>query len=407
MKLHHLPRLTTVALGLALAATGAQATNGYFAHGYGIKAKGMGGASVAMTHDAFAGANNPAAAAFAGNRWDLGAEIFSPKRSATRTMGGQQVAHVESDKNYFLVPEFGYNMAYSDKIGLNLTVYGNGGMNTEYPTNILNGQGKMGVDLMQLIVAPTVAYKLTERTALGVTPLLVYQQFEAYGLQGFGIQSGGNNLGTESSSGFGVRLGYINKLSDTTSIGASYSPKVNMGRFKKYAGLFAESGDFDIPANYAVGMSFQATPSVQVALDYQRIEYSGVASVANPSNPILQGVPLGSPNGSGFGWQDINVVKLGVQWEMSPTLTLRAGYNRGDNPIRAADVTFNILAPGVMEQHFTLGGTMKLSKTDELSGFFMHAKKNSVSGPMLLMPGVTDSIEMSQNSLGLQYSKKF
>ena len=407
MKLHHLPRLTAVALGLALAATGAQATNGYFAHGYGIKAKGMGGASVAMTHDAFAGANNPAAAAFAGNRWDLGVDVFSPKRSATRTMGGQQVAHVESDKNYFLVPEFGYNVAYSDKIGLNLTVYGNGGMNTEYPTNILNGQGKMGVDLMQLIVAPTVAYKLTDRTALGVSPLLVYQQFEAYGLQGFGVQNAGNNLGTENSSGFGVRVGYINRVSDSVSIGASYSPKVNMGRFKKYAGLFAESGDFDIPANYAVGMSFQATPSVQIALDYQRIEYSGVASVANPSNPILQGVSLGSPNGSGFGWQDINVVKLGVQWEMSPTLTLRAGYNRGDNPIRAADVTFNILAPGVMEQHFTLGGTLKLSKTDELSGFFMHAKKNSVSGPMLLMPGVTDTIEMSQNSLGLQYSKKF
>ncbi len=46
-----------------LAAGSAHATNGYFSHGYGIKAKGMGGASVAMTDNAFAGANNPAAAA--------------------------------------------------------------------------------------------------------------------------------------------------------------------------------------------------------------------------------------------------------------------------------------------------------------------------------------------------------
>lgn len=180
-----------------------------------------------------------------------------------------------------------------------------------------------------------------------------------------------------------------------------------MGRFKKYAGLFAEGGDFDIPANYAVGLSFHATPSVQVALDYQRIEYSGVASVANPSRAIRQGITLGSPNGSGFGWQDINVIKLGVQWEMSPTLTLRAGYNRGDNPIRGSDVTFNILAPGVMEQHFTLGGTVKLSKSDELSGFFMHAKKNSVTGNSIFVLGAQETIEMSQNSLGLQYSKKF
>ncbi len=420
MKLHQLPRLTAVALGLALAASGAQATNGYFAHGYGIKAKGMGGAAVAMTHDAFAGANNPAAAAFAGNRWDLGVDVFSPKRSATRVgsqapQPGAADASVESDKNFFLVPEFGYNMAYSDKIGLNLTVYGNGGMNTEYPTpagwgssNLLGGQGKLGVDLMQLIVAPTVAYKFTDRVAVGVSPLLVYQQFEAYGLQGFGIQNtAGGNIGTDSSSGFGVRIGYLNKVSDFTSIGASYSPKVNMERFKKYAALFAEGGDFDIPANYVIGVALQAAPSIQIALDYQRIEYSGVASVANPST---NQAPLGSVQGPGFGWRDVNVVKLGVQWEISPTLTLRAGYNRGDNPIQSRDVTFNILAPGVMEQHFTLGGTIKLSKSDELSGFFMHAKKNSVTGPAMpppMGPGGTETIEMSQNSLGLQYSKKF
>jgi long-chain fatty acid transport protein len=426
MKFHQLPRLTAVALGLALAASAAQATNGYFAHGYGIKAKGMGGAAVAMTHDAFAGANNPAAAAFAGNRWDIGVDVFSPKRSATRTMAGQQLAHAESDQNYFLVPEFGYNLAYSDTIGLNLTVYGNGGMNTEYPAgqaaNFGFGTGKLGVDLMQLIVAPTVAYKLTDRAAVGVSPLLVYQKFKAYGVGNFaGFSSDSANLtdrGSDSSTGFGVRLGYLNRINDVVSIGASYSPKVDMGRFKKYAGLFAEGGDFDIPANYAVGASFQATPTVQVALDYQRIEYSGVASVSNPQDNLLRSfqgdtsVLLGASNGAGFGWQDINVIKVGVQWEMSPTVTLRAGYNRGDNPIRASDVTFNILAPGVMEQHFTFGGTLKLSKTEEVSGFFMHAKKNSVRGRSFFSnfpqsPEMEETIEMSQNSLGIQYSKKF
>ena len=419
MKFHHLPRLTGVALGLALAASGAQATNGYFAHGYGIKAKGMGGAAVAMTHDAFAGANNPAAAAFAGNRWDLGVDVFSPKRSASRTNAGPMSASVESDKSYFLVPEFGYNMAYSDTVGLNLTVYGNGGMNTEYPAgangNILFGAGKLGVDLMQLIVAPTVAYKLTDRASVGVSPLFVYQKFKAYGLDAFTAPAGSQqqtssspnfvtDKGSDSSTGFGVRLGYLNRVSDQLSIGASYSPKVGMSRFDKYKGLFAEGGDFDIPANYAIGLAFQATPSTQIALDYQRIEYSGVASVSNPStNRAL----LGTSQGPGFGWEDINVVKVGVQWEMSPTLTLRAGYNRGDNPIQSRDVTFNILAPGVMEQHFTLGGTMKLSKTDEVSGFFMHAKKNSVTGNSIFVPGSQETIEMSQNSLGLQYSKKF
>ena len=39
---------------------------GYFTHGYGIKAQGRGGASIAFTDDAFGGANNPATMAFAG-----------------------------------------------------------------------------------------------------------------------------------------------------------------------------------------------------------------------------------------------------------------------------------------------------------------------------------------------------
>ncbi|MDO8767982.1 MAG: long-chain fatty acid transporter, partial [Burkholderiaceae bacterium] len=63
-----------------LAAGSAYATNGYFSHGYGIKAKGMGGASVAMAQDGFAGANNPAAATWAGNRAEAGLDFFMPSR---------------------------------------------------------------------------------------------------------------------------------------------------------------------------------------------------------------------------------------------------------------------------------------------------------------------------------------
>ena len=68
--------LHAVLTATALLTTTAWATDGYFPHGYGMKALGMGGASVAMTDNAFAGANNPASAAFAGNRYELGANLF-------------------------------------------------------------------------------------------------------------------------------------------------------------------------------------------------------------------------------------------------------------------------------------------------------------------------------------------
>ena len=77
-------RLLAVAAASALASLAAHATDGYFPHGHGMKAKGMGGASMAMTADALAGADNPAAMAFVGERLDVGLDWFRPDRSMSR-----------------------------------------------------------------------------------------------------------------------------------------------------------------------------------------------------------------------------------------------------------------------------------------------------------------------------------
>lgn len=397
------------ALALAGVLTPALATNGYFPHGFGLKAKGMGGTAVAQAHDAFAGVNNPASAAFAGNRWDVGAEVFMPSRSATVStpMGAMEV---KSGKDSFLIPELGYNRRLSDTLSAGVTVYGNGGMNTEYPaifpgnSNFMCsspttcGSGKLGVDLMQLIVAPTVAYQVAPGHSLGVSPLLVYQRFKAQGLQAFGL----SNQGGDSSTGVGLRLGYMGQLSDVLTVGASYSPQIGMSRFKKYERLFAERGGFDIPENFALGAALRLTPAVQVALDYSRINYSDVRAIGNASLANF-GNGFGATNGPGFGWQDVEVVKLGVQWQMDPKWTLRAGYNQGTNPVPAQDVFLNTLAPGVIKSHLTLGATYALSADQELSVAAWHGRKHTVSGNA---PAPT-SISMSQNGFGLQYSRKY
>ena len=394
----------------------AMATDGFFPHGTGMKAKGMGGASVTSTDDAFAGANNPAAAAWEGNRVEGGLDIFMPDRGMSRTGAGPLNADVTSGSKTFFIPEFGFNKVINDKINAGVTVYGNGGMNTDYaggqlncgrgPANVLCGSDGLGVDLMQLIVAPTVSYKLNDSNSLGISPLLVYQQFKAKGLHAFApLSSAQNNVtnnGTDSSSGFGVRLGYMGKLNDQVTVGASFSPKVKMGKFKKYSGLFADAGSFDIPENYTLGVGFKATPTVNVALDYQRINSAGVSSVGNPST---NQVPLGFAGGPGFGWSNINVFKVGVEWKAMPALTLRAGLNVADNPIQSRDVSFNIVAPGVTTNHITLGGTYALSPTTELTVAYMHAPKKSVTGQSFIAG--TETIRMSQNSIGFQFGMKF
>jgi long-chain fatty acid transport protein len=425
------------------------ATDGYFAHGYGMKAKGMGGASTAVAQDAFGGANNPATMAFAGNQFAIGVDWFSPHRSAERTGGGAfgLDGSVTSGSTNFFIPEFGLNYMVRPDLAIGLTVYGNGGMNTNYsggqipgasacagfnpgqPSyNLLCGNGSLGVDLSQLIVAPTLAWKFLEGHSIGIAPLFAYQRFKAEGLQAFAGLSATFNPGTgsnpsltnngyDSSSGWGVRVGYYGNLTKQIQIGASYSSKISMGNLDKYSGLFAESGGFDIPSNWSLGVAFRPTQDWLLALDFMRINYNDVPSVHNPSSLILQcaggnaSTCLGGPNGAGFGWQSVNVFKLGAQYAVSQEWTVRAGYNYTQNPIQPQDVTFNILAPGVVQNHVTLGATWT-DKQNEVTGAFMYAFDNSVTGPSLFnsfIPGATmqEKISMYQWSFGLQYARKF
>ena len=425
--LHRIHRL--IPLAAALAGLPAFATNGYFPHGYGMKALGMAGASTAMAQDSMGGATNPASMVWSGARMDLGANVFSPRRDSSRSgaLLPSLNGSVESDKDWFLVPEFGYNRMINNNLSAGLTVYGNGGMNTTYPqgnfncgqgaANMLCGQGGLGVDLMQLVIAPTVAWKFNERHSVGASLLLGYQRFKAQGVHAFAALPGFSaspanvtNNGNDSSTGVGVRVGYFGRLNDRVSLGAAYAPRMHMSEFDKYRGLFANAGDFDFPEHYGMGVAFVPAQNWTVALDYQRINYSGVPSVGRASLPLA---PLGSANGPGFGWRDIDIFKVGAAWQMNPQWTVRAGYNHGENPVRSEDVTFNILAPGVMTSHYTAGFTYALAKDSELTAAAMVAPRQSVSGPSLLNgifgPGVagTETISMRQFSFGLAWAKKF
>jgi long-chain fatty acid transport protein len=303
-------------------------------------------------------------------------------------------------------------------------------MNTTYPqgdfncgagpANMLCGSGTLGVDVSQLIIAPTLAYKLNAQHSVGIALLLGYQQFEAVGLQAFdnapgfppftGAPGSVTNNGYDSSTGVGVRLGWQGRFGDTLSLGAAYAPKMKMGEFDKYKGLFAEGGNFDIPSHYSFGVAFMPAPGWTLAADYSRINYSDVPSVSNPSSAQA---PLGAPNGPGFGWQDVDVFKLGVAWQLNDAWTLRAGYNKGDNPISSADVTFNILAPGVMEEHYTLGFTVALDKNHEITGAYMYAPRQTVTGSSLfnavLGAGAagTETIGMKQSAIGIAWGYRF
>jgi len=412
----------------------ANATNGYFAHGYGTKSKALAGGGSALPQDAMIAATNPAGMVWVGERMDLGVAIFSPWREYTVTGDASPdgapffdlaVENVESDSNYFPIPHFARNWMLDADSSAGVTVYGNGGMNTDYPGTAGFGMGTFfgtsaggeagaGVDLAQLFINTSYARKLNDTSSWGVSAIIAYQRFKATGLAAFGPYSSDNTKltdnGYDDSYGFGAKLGWQGEVRPGTTLAAAYQTKITMGEFDKYAGLFAEQGGFDIPATWTLGLAHDVTAAGTVTFDVQTIYYNDIKSIANPLLPNLQTTPLGNNNGAGFGYEDMTIYKLGYQWSTDPDWTWRAGYSTGKQPIPTSEVLFNILAPAVMEQHITGGFTLNTGADSEFNFTAMYAPNSSVTGPNPLSGPTPDQnikLEMSQWELEASWAWKY
>jgi long-chain fatty acid transport protein len=421
--------LLVVAVSATIAAPVANATNGYFMYGYSTKDKGLAGAGAALSQDAMASATNPAGMASVGDRLDVGLQIFSPSPRSYTVSGTPSGApgtfplaseKVESDGDYFLIPHFAYNMGLDSSSAVGVSVYGNGGMNTEYKPTATNpsgtfGAGTAGVNLEQLFFNFSYAYKLQDKHAIGVSLILVAQRFRAMGLESFGgFSLDASNLSGNRNSysyGGGIKLGYQGEVSKGLRVGVSYQSKMSMGEFDEYKGLFAESGDFDIPSTYTLGVSYEIDGVGTIVADYQRIMYSDVASISNPIANLQTGCTPGAPatgagclggsNGGGFGWEDIGVIKVGYQWKAAD-MDWRVGYSHSDQPIQNSEVLFNILAPATIQDHVTFGLTKDMGSNQEFNFSAGYALKNSVEGPNAFDAPNTQTIKLEMSQIDLQ-----
>jgi long-chain fatty acid transport protein len=418
----------------AAASTQASATDGYFSHGYGVKSQGMGGVAIALPQDALAAAANPAGMGLIGDRADVGITWFRPGREATLSNTGNFPPGPYPLKNFsdgtfegnnrkdFLIPEGGFNKVITPEVSLGVSIYGNGGMNTDYekPIPLLNGGtgNHSGIDYIQLFIAPTVAWKVTPTQTVGVAVNLGYQRFKAKGIEGFtGISTSPDNVtgrDHDDAYGIGLHLGWIGQITDTVSLGATYQTRTKFQDFDKYKGLFA--GSLDAPAFYGIGIAVKATPQLTVAADIQRILFSDVDPVGNSVsrwNHQINGFNgtgnLGTSSGPGFGWDDATVLKIGASYAYSDSLTLRGGYNHVTQPIPKSETLFNILAPAVIQDHVSLGATWVLSNKGELSFGYTHAFEDSVKGSNTIpaeFGGGDVKLKMHQDSIGIAYGWK-
>jgi len=361
---------------------------------------------------------------------------------------------IDSGSEWFPIPYVAKNWSLASGANITAAFYGRGGMNTDWDdgnasaTSYFCGadpntgaplsgpgpycNGTAGVDLMQAFLNVNYSAMYGDKFAWGIGPVLAIQSFEAKGVQTFApvtksfLESGGtvfptslSGNGHDTTFGFGFTGGIWVGLSDTFSFGLSYTSKMSMDEFDDYADLYAESGGFDIPASIKAGVSFLASDTLRINFDIENTGFDDVDSVGNPMSNLFScpAVPaaarpstdiescLGGGNGAGFGWDDMTTYKVGFEWQQDETNTWRFGYSYGEQPVQSDDVLFNILAPGVMEQHITFGLTHQTASGSAWDFSFMYAPENEVRGTSAFDP--TQEIEVSMDQLEFEIAYSF
>ena len=396
------------------------ATDGYYRHGYGIKYSALAGSGVAVSLGSLGAITNPASISNLNSGFEINVSYFSPDRyyevggnpSGFPGTFGLMPGKVVSDQKGFVFPTLGGNMKLTDKISVALSLYGNGGMNTNYPAMTFGDPTSpgTGVNIEQMFGNLTFAYKLSDKHSIGAAGIVGWQRFAAKGLVAFSMFSSdpaaltGNEFST--ALGFGFKVGYQGKWTDDLSFGAAFQSKIYMSEFERYAGLFAQAGDFDVPANWQAGFAF--TPGDwKFMFDAKQIFYGDVKSIANPMLPNLQTALLGQEEGAGFGWKDIIIMKFGLMYSGFCGWDLMAGYSVGQNPISKDNVMFNILAPAVIENHITLGISKDIAKNHEITVAFMYAFEKAITGPNQLDAPNQQTIEIGMKQWQVEVGYAF
>lgn len=369
--------------GIVLMGAGAtaHATNGDQMLGVTATQWGMAGAIVAAPQDAGTVLTNPAGLASLGIeevRFDTGFGFLNPNREANGN---------ESDSKLYLIPSGAVAVRVSDRVVFGMGMAGLSGMGVDFD-DIRPAPGNQAVVTNKQFfkIAPGLSYRVSDRLAVGAALNIDYQSLAMY--------TPDFQLPQNQVYGYGASFGLTYTLSDQLTLGASYVTQQEMDAFKwnTLTGRFEMT--MDAPAQVAVGAAWRPGEDWLVEFDVKHIAFSDV----------LDKVELHTPGGTRtlpFGWSDQTVFALGIQRQLSPRATVRAGINYGESPIGPEDVTSNFGSLAVTEWHGALGFTRAF--TDRLSGSFSyaHAFENEVrsnAGPA--------TIQLDQNIINLQLSYK-
>lgn len=238
--------------------------------------------------------------------------------------------------------------------------------------------------LQRTVIAPTLARDWGDRGSIRLTGVLAYQRFASLGF-GTTIADSWTPLPTrfgDSSYGAGARVDVGSMLGNRLRWNLGYQSRVGMGAFANYRGVFADQGDFDIPASATASVSYAVTPEFGMDVGAQRVMYSAITPFTSANLPTRFLALLGDGSSPVFAWRDLNVYSVGWSLRDAELGNVALRYTTRQQPIPTSALLANALAPATANDMISLGWSRGFGSHSNLSFLASYA----TSPYYLLMP---------------------
>ena len=317
-----------------------------------------------------------------------------------------------------LATGFSFRISEDSPLTMGLGVFGlaGGGVNFagSYSTPILTprqppyfGVGPIYSNTSILSITPMASLQLTDRLALGGGPIITSGSlsfdpaFFAPGPKGpLGLPTFPSATNARPYWGGGFQVGLFYELNQNWNFGFSYKSPIWQERWDYNTTTPtlapAQIGvQASLPEIISWGVAYKGLPKTLIDVDLRYFDYANSELFGQK---VIDG---------GLGWQSVFAVAIGGQYQATDRLTLRAGYLYNTNPIRNEATLFNVQAPGIITNTFTLGASYQFTENITASLAWMHGFRNAIEGSILQLPGSSVRLDAQLDTLWLGFNIKF
>lgn len=402
-------------------ATFAQA--GHIMQGVGAVNMSMGGASTAQPLDISGALHwNPAAISVFDSKilnFDIGAFFSSPELSSTLPAGmmgpgSPEVSGVtKDDRGVSPMPAFAMVWGKEDsKHTFGASAFGISGFGVTFPeeannpmsptfnptinSNPINypqqagGFGHLESDYMLLQIGFAWAYEVSETFSIGIQPTFNYAALELAPNPIANPNASGYPVSDKASAiGFGAQFGVFYNSPGGVKLGASYKTAqkfsdLEFGNTHLDNSTSENAFNMDYPSILSFGLGYSKA-DFDFAIDYRYVDYENTAGFEDKGWTIGgDGIPTGSVEG--FGWKNISIVSVGLQYKGIEKLPLRVGYTYSSNPIDDELAFFSTPSTAVVANAFQFGFSYPITDSLMLNGVYHYGTSDGKTEGTMLSP---------------------